>query len=118
MKAHTLYLALVVIFVLIAAVTPQVPHGAHGKALKGDISELNFFERILLRTTHPEVYNSWFGKSGKTPRIPDEDAAYVTLLNVDLPTLAIKLSNSEDAVRLPSLYYEFGFYYCFIGKCT
>ncbi|ODM94656.1 Eyes absent 2 [Orchesella cincta] len=88
---------------------------AASKSIKRDISELTPVEKLLLRVTHPELYNSWFGRS--TNKIPDEYSPF-DFLNFDLPTLALQLSKSDGALILPSLTYSYGFYFCYIGVCA
>ncbi|ODM91679.1 Structural maintenance of chromosomes protein 6B [Orchesella cincta] len=108
MKASTFSLV-VTLFTTIASI-----HGAHGTTIKSDISELTSFEKLLLRTTHPEVFARG---SRNTPGVTAgwDNYTVVDFLNIDLPTLAIQLSKSQDTIKLPSLYYEFGWYWCWIG---
>ncbi|CAL8070863.1 unnamed protein product [Orchesella dallaii] len=72
-------------------------------AIKQDISELTNVERLLLRLTHPEVYNVWFPKSGsKAPGINSEYTLF-DFLNIDFPIVAMQLSKSGSIVSQSAL---------------
>ncbi|CAL8070859.1 unnamed protein product [Orchesella dallaii] len=90
---------------------------AIGPAIKRDISDLTNVERLLLRLTHPEVYNVWFPKSGsKSPGV-NSDYTIADFLNIDFPLLALHLSKARN-ILLPDVHYQYSFYFCYMGICA
>ncbi|ODM94584.1 hypothetical protein Ocin01_12097, partial [Orchesella cincta] len=111
MKSYTLFAATVALIATVA-----FAQGSAAKNLKRDFSELTSFERLLFQFTRPDTYNNLSGRSGsKSPGINSEYSP-IDFLNFDLPTLALQLSKSGSTF-LPTVHFEYGFYYCYMGIC-
>ncbi|CAL8070841.1 unnamed protein product [Orchesella dallaii] len=91
--------------------------GAVSTNIKWNFGELTSIERVLLLSSHPDLYHKFAKNSQESKLSVNSDHELRDLITYDILTLTLQLAKS-DGVILPTARRTYVRYFCYLGICS